>query len=184
MTVTVTVGVGVAFGLGGMSESCGSIADVEIMTETTPSDVSFAKPSTLACFVNCPVALSTHVTVPTGTPGTNGLSLSLPRATSASPRLTSSVAPKLNITQDEARIVLNSVLEVITEALVEDKNVRLVDFGTFEVKQRAERMGHNPKTGEKLKIEAKKIVTFKQGKALGEQFIVKPKQKSKAKKKA
>ena len=96
--------------------------------------------------------------------------------------LIAKLAPKLNITQDEARIVLNSVLEVITEALVEDKNVRLVDFGTFEVKQRAERMGHNPKTGEKLKIEAKKIVTFKQGKALGEQFIVKPKQKSKAKK--
>ena len=47
-----------------------------------------------------------------------------------------------------------------------------------------ERMGHNPKTGEKLKIEAKEIVTFKQGKALGEQFIAKPKQKSKAKKKA
>jgi DNA-binding protein HU-beta len=44
-------------------------------------------------------------------------------------------------------------------------------------------MGRNPKTGEKLKIEAKEIVTFKQGKALGEQFIVKPKQK-KAKKKA
>ena len=97
--------------------------------------------------------------------------------------LIAKLAPKLNITQDEARIVLNSVLEVITEALVEDKNVRLVDFGTFEVKQRAERMGHNPKTGEKLKIEAKKIVTFKQGKALGEQFIVKPKQKSKAKRK-
>nr|WP_307880253.1 HU family DNA-binding protein [Acinetobacter seifertii] len=38
-------------------------------------------------------------------------------------------------------------------------------------------MGHNPKTGEKLKIEAKEIVTFKQGKALGEQFIAKPKQK-------
>jgi DNA-binding protein HU-beta len=99
--------------------------------------------------------------------------------------LIAKLAPKLNITQDEARIVLNSVLlEVITEALVEDKNVRLVDFGTFEVKQRAERMGHNPKTGEKLKIEAKKIVTFKQGKALGEQFIVKPKQKVKLKKKA
>ena len=59
------------------------------------------------------------------------------------------------------------------------KNVRLVDFGTFEVKQRAERMGHNPKNWRKLKIEAKEIVTFKQGKALGEQFIVKPKQKVK-----
>jgi DNA-binding protein HU-beta len=98
--------------------------------------------------------------------------------------LIAKLAPKLNINQDEARVALNSVLEVITEALVEDKNVRLVDFGTFEVKQRAERMGHNPKTGEKLKIEAKEIVTFKQGKALGEQFTVKPKQKSKVKKKA
>ena len=98
--------------------------------------------------------------------------------------LIAKLAPKLNITQDEARIVLNSVLEVITEALVEDKNVRLVDFGNYEIKQRAERMGHNKKKKKKLKIEAKKIVTFKQGKALGEQFIVKPKQKSKAKKKA
>ena len=86
--------------------------------------------------------------------------------------LIAKLAPKLNITQDEARIVLNSVLEVITEALVEDKNVRLVDFGTFEVKQRAERMGHNPKTGEKLKIEAKKIVTFKQGKALESNLLL------------
>ena len=92
------------------------------------------------------------------------------------------LAPKLYITQDEARVVLNSVLEVITEALVEEKNVKLVDFGTFTVKQRAERIGRNPKTGETIKIEAKDIVTFKQGKALGEQFIVKPKAKGKAKK--
>ena len=77
--------------------------------------------------------------------------------------LIAKLAPKLNINQDEARVVLNSVLEVITEALVEEKNVRLVDLGTFSVKQRPERMGRNPKTGEKLKIEAKEIVTFKQG---------------------
>ena len=80
MTVTVTVGVGVAFGFGGISESRGSSAVVERITDTTPKEVSFTNPSTLACFVNCPVALSTHVTVPTGTPGTNGLSPSLPRA--------------------------------------------------------------------------------------------------------
>ena len=96
--------------------------------------------------------------------------------------LIAKLAPKLNNYQDEERVVLNSVLEVITEALVEDKNIRLVDFGTFSVKQRAERMGHNPQTGERLKIEAKQIVTFKQGKALGEQFTVKLKPKGKAKK--
>ena len=70
--------------------------------------------------------------------------------------LIAKLAPKLNITQDEARIVLNSVLEVITEALVEDKNVRLVDFGTFEVKQRAERMGHNLKLAKNLKLKLRK----------------------------
>ena len=95
--------------------------------------------------------------------------------------LIAKLAPKLNINQDEARVVLNSVLDVITEALVEEKNVRLVDFGTFSVKQRAERIGRNPKTGEPVKIEAKEIVTFKQGKALGEKFIVKRKAKGKAK---
>ena len=95
--------------------------------------------------------------------------------------LIAKLAPKLNISQDEARVVLNSVLGVITEALVEEKNVRLVDFGTFSVKQRAERIGRNPKTGEPVKIEAKEIVTFKQGKALGEKFIVKRKAKGKAK---
>jgi DNA-binding protein HU-beta len=95
--------------------------------------------------------------------------------------LIAKLAPKLNISQDEARVVLNSVLDVITEALVEEKNVRLVDFGTFSVKQRAERIGRNPKTGEPVKIEAKEIVTFKQGKALGEKFIVKRKAKGKAK---
>ena len=97
--------------------------------------------------------------------------------------LIAKLAPKLNISQDEARVILNSVLDVITNALVEEKILKLVDFGTFSVKQRAERMGHNPKTGEKLKIEAKEIVTFKQGKALGEQFIVKPKKKAQSRRK-
>ena len=44
----------------------------------------------------------------------------------------------------------------------------LVGFGTFEVKERAERMGHNPKTGEAMKIEASKAPSFKAGKALKE----------------
>ena len=43
------------------------------------------------------------------------------------------LAPKLYITQDEARVILNSVLEVFTEALVEEKSLKLVDFGTFSV---------------------------------------------------
>lgn len=96
--------------------------------------------------------------------------------------LIAKLAPKLNIPQDDARMVLNSVLAVITEALVEEKNVRLVDFGTFSVQKRAERIGRNPRTGEIVNIPEREVVTFKQGKALGEQFILKPKSKGKAKK--
>ena len=92
------------------------------------------------------------------------------------------LAPKLYITQDEARVILNSVLEVFTEALVEEKSLELVDFGTFSVQKRAERIGRNPKTGDPINIPEKEVVTFKQGKALGEKFLVKAKPKGKIKK--
>jgi DNA-binding protein HU-beta len=42
-----------------------------------------------------------------------------------------------------------------------DKKVQIIGFGTFEVKQRAERIGRNPKTGESMKILASKSVGFK-----------------------
>jgi len=70
--------------------------------------------------------------------------------------LIAKLAPKLNINQDEERVVLNSVLEVITEALVEEKNVRLVDFGTFSVKQRPERMDAILKLEKNLKLKLRK----------------------------
>lgn len=68
------------------------------------------------------------------------------------------LAPKLYITQDEARVILNSVLEVFTEALVEEKSLKLVDFGTFSVQKRAERIGRNPKTGTSLIFPKEKLL--------------------------
>ena len=48
------------------------------------------------------------------------------------------------------------------------EKVSLTGFGTFEVKERAERMGHNPRNGEAMKIPASKAPVFKAGKALKE----------------
>ena len=62
--------------------------------------------------------------------------------------------------------VLNALVEAITEQLQNGDKISLVGFGTFEVKERAERKGRNPKTMEELIIPASKAPTFKAGKAL------------------
>ena len=54
---------------------------------------------------------------------------------------------------------------LIQKALKKGDKVQLVGFGTFEVKKTAARTGHNPRTGEKLKIKASKTPKFKAGKA-------------------
>ena len=55
-----------------------------------------------------------------------------------------------------------------TNALAEKDKVQLVGFGTFETRDRAERTGRNPQTGEEMKIEASTVPAFKAGKALKE----------------
>ena len=58
---------------------------------------------------------------------------------------------------------LNAFLDAVTEALKEGEKVTLVGFGTFMVVERAERVGRNPRTGEQIKIPARKVVKFKPG---------------------
>ena len=63
---------------------------------------------------------------------------------------------------------LNAFMEAVTEALKAGDKVTLVGFGTFMVVERAERMGRNPRTGEQIKIPARKVVKFKPGSKLEE----------------
>ena len=60
----------------------------------------------------------------------------------------------------------SAVIESVTEALQAGDKVSLIGFGTFEVKERAAKEGVNPRTGKKIKIAARKVPTFKAGKAL------------------
>lgn len=59
-------------------------------------------------------------------------------------------------------------LAVIEDALVKGEEVSFLGFGKFEVAERAARTCRNPQTGEEMKVEAKKAVKFKAGKALSE----------------
>ncbi len=62
--------------------------------------------------------------------------------------------------------VLDAAIETIKDTLVSGEAVQLIGFGTFKVNHRAERNGHNPKTGESIKIPASSVPAFQAGKSL------------------
>ena len=62
--------------------------------------------------------------------------------------------------------MINTILNNITQSLSKGEAVSFIGFGTFNVKNRAARIGRNPQTGEKIKIAASKAVVFKAGKEL------------------
>ena len=71
-------------------------------------------------------------------------------------------------TKREAQAAVDCIFSAITQALKKKDAVTLVGFGTFKVAKRKARKGRNPKTGEALKIKAKRVPKFVPGKALKE----------------
>ena len=82
--------------------------------------------------------------------------------------LVEAIAAKTGLTKADSSRALDAVIEEITEALVKGDKVPLVGFGTFGVSERSAREGRNPRTGETVKIAARKAVVFKAGSALKE----------------
>jgi len=80
--------------------------------------------------------------------------------------LVAAVAEKSGLTKKDSETALDAVVDSITAALKGGDKVSLVGFGAFEVKERAARMGRNPKTKEAIQIPASKAPVFKAGKAL------------------
>ena len=76
------------------------------------------------------------------------------------------VAEKTGSTKKDAESHVNAILDVIEETLAAGDDVQLIGFGTFEARERAERAGRNPQTGEEITIPAGKVPAFKAGKAL------------------
>lgn len=73
------------------------------------------------------------------------------------------VAEKVGLTKTDAAAAFDLIVESIAKGAKKEK-VGLVGFGTFEVKTRKARNGINPATGEKIKIKARKVLTFKASK--------------------
>ena len=80
--------------------------------------------------------------------------------------LTAAVEAKTDLTKKDAAAAVNAVFDAITDALTNGDKVQLIGFGTFEVKDVAEREGRNPATGETIKIAASKKPAFSASKVL------------------
>lgn len=80
------------------------------------------------------------------------------------------VAERLDFSKKDTEEVVDTLLDVISEALVKGDKVVLSGFGTFEVRERIGRTGVNPRTGEPITIPSQKTPAFKVGKALKDQL--------------
>ena len=80
--------------------------------------------------------------------------------------LVAAIAEKSELTKVGAEKALKAFIDTVTEELKNGGKVQLVGFGTFEVAERAERQGRNPKTGESITIAASKSPKFKAGRSL------------------
>ena len=80
--------------------------------------------------------------------------------------LITKVAETAELSKKQAALVVATVFDTIAESLANGEKVQLIGFGSFEVRERAERKGRNPQTGAELVIPASKVPAFKAGKAL------------------
>ncbi len=80
--------------------------------------------------------------------------------------LSESLSQQVNIQKGEAKELVDYVFEEIRRALEKGDEVKISGFGNFELKNKNQRPGRNPKTGEDVAIEARRVVTFKPGQKL------------------
>ncbi len=67
----------------------------------------------------------------------------------------------IGLSRSESADMVNSVLDLVSDALVEGQNVKLSSFGTFIVRSKRQRIGRNPKTGEEVPITPRRVLVFR-----------------------
>ncbi|QDU97505.1 HU family DNA-binding protein [Lignipirellula cremea] len=78
------------------------------------------------------------------------------------------ISEEIGLTQLKTKEIVQLTFDAIIEALVEERRIELRNFGVFEVKKRAARKARNPRTGERVDVAEKYVVTFKPGKTMEE----------------
>ncbi|WP_233345390.1 integration host factor subunit alpha [Litorimonas taeanensis] len=82
--------------------------------------------------------------------------------------LAEAVYREIGLSRTESSELVESVIDYICEALLKGENVKLAGFGTFSLRDKKERIGRNPKTGEEVPITSRRVLVFKPSQVLRE----------------
>jgi integration host factor subunit alpha len=75
--------------------------------------------------------------------------------------LAEAVHEEVGLSRNESADLVESVLQHMSDALVRGENVKISSFGTFSIRDKAARMGRNPKTGEEVPISPRRVLSFR-----------------------
>ncbi|MEM1346033.1 MAG: integration host factor subunit alpha [Pseudomonadota bacterium] len=75
--------------------------------------------------------------------------------------LSEAVYREIGLSRSESAEMVETILDRISEALVQGENVKISSFGTFSVRDKGPRMGRNPKTGEEVPIGPRRVLVFR-----------------------
>lgn len=78
------------------------------------------------------------------------------------------ISDEIGLTQLKTKEIVQKTFDAIVETLIAERRIELRNFGVFEVKKRAARKARNPRTGDKVFVPEKYVVTFKPGKEMEE----------------
>jgi len=84
--------------------------------------------------------------------------------------LTDAIYRSLGISRNESAMFVERILEEISASLERGETVKISSFGTFSVRDKKERMGRNPKTGEEVPITPRRVITFRASHVLKDQI--------------
>lgn len=88
------------------------------------------------------------------------------------------ISKEIGLTQLKTKEIVQKTFDAIVRTLVEDERIELRNFGVFEVKKRAARIARNPRTGDKVSVPEKYVVTFKPGKEMEQRVRLLAKQRA------
>ncbi|MDB5478282.1 MAG: integration host factor subunit alpha [Alphaproteobacteria bacterium] len=105
----------------------------------------------------------------------------MPTRTITRADLAEAVYEEVGLSRNETADLVEQVLDQVVSNLARGNSVKISSFATFNVRQKGQRIGRNPKTGEEVPIEPRKVITFKASQQLKEKVRKGPKAKEQAK---
>lgn len=91
--------------------------------------------------------------------------------------LSEAVFREVGLSRNESAQLVESVIEHMSDALVAGEQVKISSFGTFSVRQKTARIGRNPKTGEEVPIQPRRVLTFRPSHLMKERIADKNRRK-------